>query len=567
MAGCRAGSDDCRTSASRCWPARSSRSPLREPPASPKAGLDKIEHIVVIYAENRSFDHLYGLFPAPTASPTRHRISTRRSTTTASRFPASRRCGRARIADPAFPSDLPNRPFRIDAPPINLPLAAPTRDLIHKFYPHQEQINGGRNDRFAEVSDAGGLAMGYYDGSKLPMWKWAQEYTLADHFFMGAFGDSYLNHFWLICACTPRDPNPPASHASHSSTIAAGSSAARVAAVGAAGPRLLRAGEFTPDGYSVSTRRSHRISRRACRRRTAAIRASPVPSKRGTLPPQTQKTIGDTLSAKGISWAWYAAHGTRPSRTACSQPRAKRMVIYNDEPGAPYFVTHHQPFNYFARFAPGTADRERHLKDYTDLVAGIETGELPAVAFYKPQGTLNEHPGYTDVLSGDLHIAELVAKIKASPLWASTAIIVTYDENGGFWDHVAPPKGDRWGPGTRIPAIIVSPFAKARLRRSHVLRHDVDHQVHHAALRSRAAARRAAERRRPDRGVRFRAHGRTRPLPTLAVTRDARASPARSDPARRLGARVRQPVHGPLVGADPRAAAALHGDRCSAPAR
>ena len=58
------------------------------------------------------------------------------------------------------------------------------------------------------------------------------------------------------------------------------------------------------------------------------------------------------------------------------------------------------------------------------------------------------------------HIAALVARIKASPLWESTAIIVTYDENGGFWDHVAPPKGDRWGPGSRIPAMIVSPYAR-----------------------------------------------------------------------------------------------------------
>ncbi len=108
----------------------------------------------------------------------------------------------------------------------------------------------------------------------------------------------------------------------------------------------------------------------------------------------------------------------------------------------------------------GPTDRGRHLKDYADLVAAIDKGDLPQVAFYKPQGTLNEHPGYTDVLSGDTHIANLVAKIKASPLWASTVIIVTYDENGGFWDHVAPPAGDRWGPGSRIPAIIVSPFAK-----------------------------------------------------------------------------------------------------------
>jgi len=141
-------------------------------------------------------------------------------------------------------------------------------------------------------------------------------------------------------------------------------------------------------------------------------------------------------------------------------PEAPRKVIATRADGAPYFVTHHQPFNYFARFAPGTADREQHLKDYTALVAGIERGEIPQVVFYKPQGTLNQHPGYADVLSGDIHIAELVDKIKSSPLWATSAIVITYDENGGFWDHAPPPKGDRWGPGTRIPAIIISPYAK-----------------------------------------------------------------------------------------------------------
>ena len=85
---------------------------------------------------------------------------------------------------------------------------------------------------------------------------------------------------------------------------------------------------------------------------------------------------------------------------------------------------------------------------------------MPQVAFYKPQGSLNQHPSYTDVWSGDQHIAGLIAKIKASALWPTTAIIVTYDENGGFWDHVPPPAGDRWGPGSRVPAIIVSPYAR-----------------------------------------------------------------------------------------------------------
>ena len=141
-------------------------------------------------------------------------------------------------------------------------------------------------------------------------------------------------------------------------------------------------------------------------------------------------------------------------------PMAKREIIYNNEAGHPYFVAHHQPFNYFARFAPGTRDREEHLKDYADLVAGIERGVFPQVAFYRPQGTFNEHPGNTDVMSGDVHIAELLARIKASSLWNSTAIIITYDENGGWWDHVPPPAGDRWGPGARIPEIVVSPYAR-----------------------------------------------------------------------------------------------------------
>jgi acid phosphatase len=224
------------------------------------------------------------------------------------------------------------------------------------------------------------------------------------------------------------------------------------------GDQLTFDGDVTPDGYSVNTT-------------NPPFQPSGVPPAAGgdprladpakyTLPPQTQKTIGDTLSARGVTWAWYAGGWNAALKDGMQAPDAKRTVIYNREKGSIVFQPHHQPFNYFTRFAPGTADRDRHLKDYTDLVAGIDRGELPQVVFYKPQGSLNEHPGYTDVLSGDTHMAELVARIKASALWPKVAIIVTYDENGGFWDHAAPPAGDRWGPGSRIPAIIVSPFAK-----------------------------------------------------------------------------------------------------------
>jgi len=84
---------------------------------------------------------------------------------------------------------------------------------------------------------------------------------------------------------------------------------------------------------------------------------------------------------------------------------------------------------------------------------------LPAVSFVKPAGIDNEHPNYTDVLTGEQHTIELINAVRNGPNWADTAIIVTYDENGGFWDHVPPPKADRWGPGTRIPTIVISPYA------------------------------------------------------------------------------------------------------------
>ena len=428
------------------------------PPAGERAGIDRIQHVIVIYAENRSFDNLYGLFPGAnglaSATPAQYTQVDRDGRPLAHLPPV----WKGKSADPAFPTDLPNRPFRIDAPPIGLPLSKETRDLIHEFYRNQEQIDGGRNDRFVAASDAGALTMGYYDGSSLPMWKWAREYTLADNFFMGAFGGSYLNHQWLICACTPVDPRAPAGARAQVDEYGwLKTKPTSPASVLAGAPEFL-GGEVTPDGYSVNTTQPPYQPSRVPPARDGDPRYAD-PAKH-TLPPQTQKTIGDTLSAKGISWAWYAGAWDAAVKDGMQPPDAPRKVIATRANGAPYFVTHHQPFNYFARFAPGTPDRAEHLKDYADLVAGIEKGDLPQVVFYKPQGTLNEHPGYADVVSGDDHIAELVAKIKASPLWSSAAIIVTYDENGGFWDHVAPPKGDRWGPGTRIPTIIVSPFAR-----------------------------------------------------------------------------------------------------------
>jgi acid phosphatase len=424
------------------------------------SGLGKIEHIVVIYAENRSFDHLYGLYPGANgianAAPASW-TQTDRDGTALPFLPPVWKSGAT--PDPAYPKNMPNRPFRIDAPPIDQPLSAATRDLIHRFYTNQEQINGGKLDRYAALSDAGGLVMGYYDGASLPMWQLAREFTLADNFFMGAFGGSFLNHFWLICACTPVFPNAAPS------LVAALDASGRLAvkptspASAMAGPpQFVNDGAVTPDGFAVNTLQPP-FEPSNTPPATGGDSRFADPGK-NPLPPQTMRTIGDALSAKGIDWAWYSESWNDAVADGMQPAGAPRRIIDNDAPGAPDFKTHHQPFNYFSKYAPGTAERARHLKDYNDLLTQIRTDTLPPVAFYKPQGNHNEHPGYADVLAGDMHIAGIIAKIRASDAWRSMLIVVTYDENGGFWDHVPPPHGDRWGPGTRIPTIVIGPMVK-----------------------------------------------------------------------------------------------------------
>ena len=425
---------------------------------APLPGLEKIEHVIVIYAENRSFDNLYGLFPGANGIANARPENTVQVDHDGKPFAALPPVWKGNAPDPAFPASLPNRPFRIDAPPIDLPLSVPTQDLVHRYYQNIEQIDGGRNDRYAAVSNVGGLVMGHYDGSRLMMWQWAREYTLADNFFMGAFGGSFLNHFWLVCACTPHSDHAPEKKRARVDAQGRIMTAPDSPASAMNGPPIVLDGEFTPDGYAVNTVQPP--FQPSAVPPAAGGDARLADPQRHPLPPQTMKTIGDTLSAKGISWAWYAqswnaalSDGMRPAGEA-------RDVIYAHKPGRPSLEAHHQPFNYFVRFAPGTPDRERHLRDGEHFLAAIESGTLPQVSFYKPDSNHNEHPGYAEVLSGDRHIAGIVAKIKASPLWPHVAVIVTHDENGGFWDHVPPPKGDRWGPGARVPAIIVSPYAK-----------------------------------------------------------------------------------------------------------
>ena len=428
-----------------------------------QAGVDRIENIVVIYAENHSFDNLYGMFPGANgvANATAEQKTQLDHDGKPLPYlpPVYRPDGKP---DPRYAQKLPNGPFRIDATPVNARFDQIVPSPLHRYWHNKEQINGGRNNLFVAMGSVGSWAMGYYDGSSMKLWQWARQYTLADNFFMGAFGGSFLNHYWLICACTPVFPDSPPSI--RAQLDEGGKLKKRPTSPKSVldGPVQVFEDEVTPDGYAVNTMQpSYQPSGAAPAAGGNPNLADPALHP---VPPQTAKTIGDTLSAKGVSWAWYAGAWNQALADGRRDPKEKRSVIYNRSVGSLNFVPHHQPFNYFARFSPGSADRARHLKDGEEFLQAIDAGTLPRVAFYKPAGKLTQHPSYTDIQSGDIHIAEVLERLRKSPQWSKMVVIVTYDENGGYWDHVPPPSGpgwsDRWGPGTRIPTIVVSPYAK-----------------------------------------------------------------------------------------------------------
>ncbi|WP_112193299.1 acid phosphatase [Pseudomonas sp. LG1E9] len=459
-----------------------------------KALQDQVKTVVVIYAENRSFNNLFADFPgvekplsALSATDTQQRD---RDGSLLSTLPPAwggvLQVGPQTVDGVTYPSEvqfqenLPNAPFDLKGPSgEDLPLSLVTRDLWHVFYQNQMQINGGKNDGFVAWADSGGLVMGRYAQSRysLRLWDVAKEFVLCDNFFQGAFGGSFLNHQYLISATAPVYPNAAASVAkaqiatlqSDEPTDTRLKPLEKSPASAMTGPPQFGPSALTPDGFAVNTLAPPYWPTWIRDPQNPDYSKPDLPN---VLVPQTHEHIGDKLSKKNVDWAWYAG---------AWQATLDQFKDSGGIPKIPNFQYHHQPFNYFKKQGPeNRAERDKRLRDgglgdessTNKFFADAQAGKLPAVSFYKPQGNLNMHAGYADVASGDRHIARALKVLQDSPQWKNMVVIVTVDENGGWWDHVAPPKGDRWGPGTRVPALVVSPFAR---------KGTVDHTVYDTA--------------------------------------------------------------------------------------
>jgi acid phosphatase len=515
------------------------------PQAAGAASVNEFKHIVVIYQENHSFDNLFGLWGkvngksvdglskvklfhtrqvrADNTTPYTCLLMNDVNLTSPSPLPAS--CTDSFNGAP-FQSAFSNAPFKINGYIAATDSTCPapgqfapkgivkgrglpggcTRDLVHRFYNHQYQIHHGRQDRYVTGSDAAGLAMGYYDTTKLPIYSYlhsqgAPNYVIADHFFQGAFGGSFLNHQWLIAAATPVFAgalNDASANDLHSVVDQNGMPADTPLYTSLATfvkDSSLTASCKPPQGWPVTP--SGVVCGDYAVNTTQPFNwpYSPGTADARRLPPLKNPTIGDRLSAAKVDWAWYSggwsnANGdvnapgwTNGNGPACSDPNAN-LSAPGGFPRCPdkLFRYHHQPFNYYLNYAPGTPARADHLRDEAEFIQAAQNGTLRAVSFVKPIGEEDEHPGYTSEPSGSSHLVNLIRAIVDGPNGQDTLIIVTYDEFGGSWDHMPPPPYyhpahparrafayDVWGPGSRVPTLLIAKKFK---------RSGVDHSEH-----------------------------------------------------------------------------------------
>src|SRR4051794_23347167 len=489
------------------------------------------QRIVVIYEENHSFDNLYGGWegvnglanadPAHTTqvnqNGTPYTCLLQNDVNLTSPDPLPPTCTDTTTGK-SFVSHFPNAPFRIDdyITPADTTCPAPgvfaangvkkgqglpggcTRDLVHRFYNEQYQLNGGQQNRYTTGSDAAGLTQGHYDTRALPIYQYLHSpghppYAIADNFFQAAFGGSFLNHQWLVAAATPvaegavQDGGPDDLHSKVDANgmptktdLYTPLSEVKDAQLTVKCSELAKPGLLCGD-YAVNT-----------------IQPWYQPYAPGTadtrrLPPLSNPTIGDRLSAKGVDWAWYsggwsnaagnvgAPGWTNGNGPTCSDPATLANATFPNCPDK-LFQFHHQPLAYFKSFAAGTQMRAQHLRDEQEFLGLAQdsqrTCRLKPVSFVKPIGAENEHPGYASVSSGSSHLVDLLKAIRSGRCAKDTMIVVTYDEFGGQWDHVPPPgqaggpegPHDQNGPGTRIPAPVLSDGLHRRF--------SVDHTSH-----------------------------------------------------------------------------------------
>jgi phospholipase C len=390
-----------------------------------------IHHLVVIFDENVSFDHYFGTYPH-TANIDGQPFTAKPDTS---------------AVDGLTPELLTHNPNSAQPMRLGGPGQQVTCDQDHAYQAEQLSFNGGAMDRFVEHDEGEpcsppafnvpGLVMAYYDGNSVTaLWNYAQHFSMSDNFYNTTFGPSSPGHINLVSGQT---------HGVTTKFMPGGQPFPSHTVIDDAGNgQGTLIDDSQPFGDDCSSRDQVQFSR-------------------------NNKNIGDLLNAKGITWGYFQGGfkptTRRPDGTAeCGATHNVGAVLGGTgTTGAlnfgtkPDYVPHHEPFQYYASTANphhlppsaidevGRTDQANHQYDLSDFWAAADAGHLPSVSFLKPPAYQNGHAGYSDPLDEQQFLVETVNHLQKLRQWRDTAVIITYDDSDGWYDHK--------------PSVIVSPSA------------------------------------------------------------------------------------------------------------
>ena len=410
------------------------------------ATATKIKHLVVIFGENISFDHYFGTYPNAQNNTGETGFSALPGTPTVNGLttPLDPTHGFAAVSGVNLLTNNPNftnaangtgavNPFRLAAS------QAATSDQGHNYLPEQQASDNGAMDLFPKFTgtagpppDAGaaaatkGLVMAYYDGNTVnAFWNYAQGGALSDNSWTTVFGPSTPGAINLISGQTN----------GFAATNHLPLSASHAVSDGNGGLTLI--GDTDPLGDVCSGA-----------------------ADRNTF---SGKNVGDLLNTKGVSWGWFEggfdltltnANGT----TGCARSTPQTVIAPAGSLSADY-IPHHAPFQYYTSTANPTharpsaaaaigksvetdgvtAEPANHQYDSHDFFDALNAGNLPAVVYLKAPAFQDGHPGYSDPIDEQNFVVSVVNALQASQEWSSTAVVVSYDDSDGWYDHQAPP--------------------------------------------------------------------------------------------------------------------------------
>lgn len=392
-----------------------------------------IKYLVVIFQENRTFDHYFGTYPFAQNNPGEPKFYPNKGT------PAVNGLSKPLLTN----NQNQVQPFRLSPADTANP-----SDPGHGYTTLQQSCDSGLMDLFVETSGATctppTLVMGYYDGNTVTaFWNYAQFFSMSDNFRTTNIGQSSVGAINLISGQSHGViPTPP------------------IASPDIVDGTLINDLDPTYDEASQSVP-------------TVAL---------------TGINVGNLLNAKGITWGWFQGGFANPNAT------------HPGEDGVPVvdYIPHHNPFQYYQSTSNpqhlpptspamvGKTDQANHIYDLADFWAAADQGNVPAVSFFKAPAYQDGHAGYSNPLLEQEFLVETVNALQKLPQWKDMAIIISYDDSGGWYDHemmamindsqipedalVAPgnagsnpPLGGyqgRPGYGFRVPFVLISPWAK-----------------------------------------------------------------------------------------------------------